>query len=40
MHREEISLIYRSAFLHDIGKIAVPDAVLNKPAKLQMRSME
>ena len=30
---EEISLIYRSAFLHDIGKIAVPDAVLNKPAK-------
>lgn len=31
---EEISLIYRSAFLHDIGKIAVPDAVLNKPAKL------
>ena len=31
---EEISLIYRSAFLHDIGKIAVPDAVLNKPARL------
>ncbi len=31
---EEISLIYRSALLHDIGKIAVPDAVLNKPARL------
>lgn len=31
---EEISLIYRSAFLHDIGKIAVSDAVLNKPARL------
>lgn len=31
---EEISLIYRSALLHDIGKIAVPDAVLNKPAHL------
>ena len=31
---EEIMLIYRSALLHDIGKIAVPDAVLNKPARL------
>lgn len=31
---EEILLIYRSALLHDIGKIAVPDAVLNKPARL------
>lgn len=31
---EEISLIYRSALMHDIGKIAVPDALLNKPEKL------
>ncbi len=31
---EEISLIYRGALLHDIGKIAVPDAVLNKPSSL------
>ena len=27
-------LIVAGALLHDIGKIAVPDAVLNKPAKL------
>lgn len=26
--------LYRLALLHDIGKIAIPDAVLNKPARL------
>ena len=31
---EELALLYRSALLHDIGKIAVPDAVLNKPERL------
>lgn len=31
---QELDLIYRSALLHDIGKIAVPDKILNKPAKL------
>lgn len=31
---EEISLIYRSALLHDIGKIAIPDCILNKPDRL------
>lgn len=32
--KEEIDIIYRSALLHDIGKIAVSDAVLNKPSRL------
>lgn len=32
--KEEIDIIYRSALLHDIGKIAIPDAVLNKPSRL------
>lgn len=36
----EISLIYRSALLHDIGKIAIPDAVLNKPARLTDEEFE
>ena len=31
---EEINLIERESLLHDIGKIGVPDAVLNKPGRL------
>ena len=32
--------MYRSALLHDIGKIAIPDAVLNKPARLTDEEFE
>src|SRR5579864_1479525 len=32
--REQINTIARGAFLHDIGKIAIPDKILNKPDKL------
>jgi len=32
--RDQIAVISRGAFLHDIGKIATPDAILRKPGKL------
>jgi putative nucleotidyltransferase with HDIG domain len=31
---EQVTTIARGAFLHDIGKIAIPDRILNKPGKL------
>ena len=32
---QQIPVIARGAFLHDIGKMAIPDAILLKPSKLQ-----
>lgn len=37
---EEIRGLEREALLHDIGKIGVPDAVLNKPGKLTEEEFE
>ena len=31
---EEVERMYRIALLHDVGKISIPDAVLNKPGRL------
>lgn len=37
---EEISRIATASILHDVGKIAVPDQVLNKPGKLTAEEFE
>lgn len=34
LHKEEIDLLIQSCPLHDIGKVGVPDAILNKPGPL------
>jgi len=34
MNEQEVELLYKAAPLHDIGKIAIPDHILNKPGKL------
>src|SRR5215831_18721667 len=34
LQKEQIDVIARGAFLHDIGKMAIPDAILRKPGKL------
>jgi cyclic di-GMP phosphodiesterase len=31
---EEVRVIARGAFLHDVGKMAIPDAILRKPGRL------
>ena len=33
-NQEEIEKIFNIALLHDIGKISIPDSILNKPGKL------
>jgi len=37
--QEEIPMIARGAFLHDIGKMAIPDAILRKEGKLTPEEM-
>jgi len=37
--KEEINSIARGAFLHDIGKTAIPDDILRKPGKLTEEEM-
>src|SRR6266852_1609730 len=38
--QDQIRVIARGAFLHDIGKMAIPDAILNKPGKLDVAEAE
>jgi putative nucleotidyltransferase with HDIG domain len=38
--REQIDMIARGAFLHDIGKVAIPDRILLKPGKLDEKETE
>lgn len=40
LNAEELRVIARGAFLHDIGKIATPDRVLLKPGKLDAAEVE
>lgn len=40
MGHEEIEHIRRGALLHDIGKMAIPDEILNKPSSLTAEEME
>jgi len=34
MESEEVGILYHASPMHDIGKIAIPDQILKKPAKL------
>ncbi|MGO4378214.1 HD-GYP domain-containing protein [Pseudoduganella sp. RAF19] len=40
LKEEHIPLLFKAAPLHDIGKVAVPDAILNKPDKLTPEEFE
>jgi putative nucleotidyltransferase with HDIG domain len=38
--KHQVNVIARGAFLHDIGKMAIPDDILRKPAKLTTEEMQ
>ncbi len=38
--REEIQQIAQASIMHDVGKIAIPDAILNKPGRLTPEEFE
>lgn len=40
LNREEQELVHQAALLHDIGKIGIPDAILNKPGPLTVEEMD
>ncbi len=40
LSRKEIDDVVIAAMLHDIGKIGVPDAIINKPGRLDEREFE
>ncbi len=40
MPEEEVQTLKREALLHDIGKIGIPDAVLNRPGRLSDEQFE
>ncbi len=40
LSHEDVTTIYTASPLHDVGKIAVPDAILNKPGRLTKEEFE
>ncbi len=40
LSHEDVTTIYTASPLHDVGKIAVPDAILNKPGRLTKQEFE
>ncbi|HVX28911.1 MAG TPA: HD-GYP domain-containing protein, partial [Nitrolancea sp.] len=40
LHGERLKTLNQAAMLHDIGKISVPDAILNKPGRLTAEEFE
>jgi hypothetical protein len=40
LHDDELASLERGGYLHDVGKIGIPDAVLQKPSKLTDQEYE
>lgn len=40
LNQESVSIIQEAALLHDIGKIGIPESILNKPGRLEAEEYE
>jgi putative two-component system response regulator len=40
LSHDELEVLRRGALLHDIGKISIPEAILNKPGRLTVEEMD
>ena len=40
LSKEQIQQIAQASIMHDVGKIAIPDAILNKPGRLTLEEFE
>jgi len=40
MHDKELRILEQGAIMHDVGKIGIPDQILNKPGKLSSEEYE
>ena len=40
LHGHQVDIIRRASLLHDVGKIGIPDKILNKPARLTRKEYE
>lgn len=40
LESQKLDAIFRGGLVHDVGKIGIPDSILNKPAKLTEEEME
>ncbi|PHQ92787.1 MAG: hypothetical protein COB42_00145 [Sulfurimonas sp.] len=40
LNKKDVDILFHAAPMHDIGKIAIPDAILNKPGKLTIEEFK
>jgi HD-GYP domain-containing protein (c-di-GMP phosphodiesterase class II) len=40
LREDDIAILKRGGYLHDVGKIGIPDSILNKPSPLTKAEYE
>ena len=40
LNKKDVDILFHAAPMHDIGKVAIPDSILNKPGKLSLEEFK